>query len=182
MSTYNFNINNNSVEQLPPNKRTPNNIAFIRSLLKPLQTIRDSFFTDYIENDLNKRLKYNGEKIVLEYALNIRFGGTFRQPPLVSDIYTENLTAVEVGFLIGETEAYSSTIGFTEDYGNSFQLTALDAVSQGQSLRYVEIFTIKIPTALYTPIGATNAERNAIILEFVNKYIPIGLNFTITVI
>lgn len=182
MSTYNFDINSNSVEQLPPSKRKPNNIAIIRSLFKPIQTIRDAFFTDYVENDLNKRLKYNGEKIVLEYALNTRFGGTFRQPPLVSDIYTTNIAAVEVGFLIGSTAPNSSTIGYTEDYGNSFQLTVLDAVGLGQSLRYGNNFTINIPSALYTPIGATNTERNAIITDFVKKYIPIGLKFTITVI
>ena len=48
MTTYNVDINQASIELLPPDKRYPATIALTQSLLKPLQWARDSFFGTYL--------------------------------------------------------------------------------------------------------------------------------------
>ena len=180
---YDFDIDSNAVELLPPDKRANNSIAFIRGLLSPLQTARDTFFGTYYHNDLKYRINYNGQRIVLEYALNVKYGGVFRQPPLRGDIYITKLASVNVGFLIGATEPYCSTIGETEDYGNEFQITTQDAIGTGSEYLYSNNFSIMIPAALWAAIaGGQTDDTNNIISDFVNKYIPIGIKYTITVI
>ena len=189
---YDFNIQASPLS--PPDKRNPFLLGLLQSLLSPLQHAHDAFFTTYYGNDLSKRIMYNGQRIVLEYALNMRFGGTFVQPSTVDEsdrlsppsnyIYTSKLAAVDCSFLIGLTEPNCSTIGLTESYGNSFQLTYQDSIGVNKSLIYVNNFTVNIPTALYNSIpNATNdIQRNNIINQFVNTYIPCGVHFTINVI
>lgn len=196
---YDFNLNNAAVENLPPDKRQPKIISLLQALLLPLQYAHDAFFTTYYTNDLSKRILYTGQRLVLEYALNMKFGGTFRQPTTADEsgrlvaspyplISTSKVSSVDCSFLIGLTEPYCSTIGFTEDYGNTFQLNYQDAIGVFKDLVYVNNFTINIPTALYNAIpGAityttTDPLRNSIINKFVNTYIPIGMHFTITLI
>lgn len=69
----------------------------------------------FIGSDERKYL--NGQKVVLEYALNRYYGTTFRQPPLVSDIYIDNLGSSIVGFVVGVDEAYCSTVAQTDVAG-----------------------------------------------------------------
>lgn len=57
----------------------------------------------------DERKYFNGQKVVLEYALNKYYGTTFRQPPLVSDIYIDNLGVDIVGFVVGVDDEYCST-------------------------------------------------------------------------
>lgn len=114
---------------------------------------------------VDERIKYNGQKIVLEWALNLEFDGVFRQPAtmLLSDIYINNIDATLAGFRIGQTETGSS-IGET---------TSSDSI--GGSYPFVQInnFQINIPTALFS---LTNEKA---IRNFVDKYIPISLNYII---
>lgn len=65
----------------------------------------------------DERKYFNGQKVVLEYALNRYYGTTFRQPPLVSDIYIDNLGSSIVGFVVGIDEAYCSTVAQTDVNG-----------------------------------------------------------------
>ena len=196
---YDFNIQASPLS--PPDKRNPFLLGLLQSLLSPLQHAHDAFFTTYYGNDLSKRILYNGQRIVLEYALNMRFGGTFVQPLTVDEsdrlsppsnyIYTSKVGSVDCSFLIGLTDLFtpgssygSSTIGLTESYGNNFQLTYRDSIGVNKSLIYVNNFTINIPTALYNaiPNATTDIQRNNIINQFVNTYIPCGDHFTINVI
>ena len=162
MSFYDFNINNNIINILPPDKRKTNNVTFIQSLLSGLQISHDSFFNIYYNNDLKERIQYNGSKVILEYALNKKFGGTFRQPPLLSDIFTIKLNPVTSGFHIGLTEAHTSSVGLT---------TSSDAIGRKYPFAYINNFQINIPTALYT--------SDSIIRDFVNKYVVFSINYTI---
>ena len=217
MSKYDFNINNAAVENLSPDKRYPNNITFLKSLLSSLQWLRDLFFGSYWDgstaaqyspgsykyldqvryqkkiyssliNDntdlpttsnwlliqdnfigLNERSKYNGQRIVLEYALNKEFDSTFRQPQTPSgigdtrsDIYITNLSSSVVGFLVGETTG--SAVG---------QTTSDDKVGNNNTFIYLNNFQINIPIAIF----ATTNEPG--IRNFVNQYIPSGINYLI---
>ena len=118
---------------------------------------------------LNERSKYNGQRIVLEYALNKEYDSTFRQPQTPSgigdtrsDIYITNLTSSVVGFLVGETEG--SAVG---------QTTSNDKVGNNNTFIYLNNFQINIPIAIF----ATTNEQG--IRNFVNQYIPSGLNYLI---
>ena len=65
----------------------------------------------------DERKYFNGQKVVLEYSLNTYYGTVFRQPPLVSDIYIDNLGVSIVGFVVGIDEAYCSTVAQTDSAG-----------------------------------------------------------------
>ncbi len=113
---------------------------------------------------LKQRVKYNGQRLVLEFALNKEFNTTFRQPPAQSDIYITNLAPVPVGFLVGSTEPFCSSVG---------QSTASDYIGGSYPLSYINNFQINIPAAA---LALTNESA---IRNYVNRYLPAGLNFTI---
>ena len=161
MSIYDFNIKNNLVNILPPDKRKNNNIALISGLSKGLQYAHDVFFNEYWGLDLSKRIKYDGSKIILEYALNKEFDTVFRQPPNISDIFISNLPPVARGFRIGLTEAHTSSVGLS---GSS------DSIGSSYPFAYVNNFQINIPS---------ETADDPDVRSFVNKYIPYSLNFTI---
>ena len=173
---YDFNLNTAAEQNLPPDKRLPNNKAFLKALLNPLQYAQNALFVTYYRGDLRQRINYNGSKLVLEYAINTYFGTTFNQPPMASVIRIANIDKVEVGFLIGLTDSHCSAIGLTEDYGNIYQLTAQDALSVGISLLYVNNFTVQFPSGSFTITSAFESKAR----NFINKYIPTGLHYTLT--
>lgn len=129
MSIYDINYDTKAVEWLPPDKRYPRMVGFVRALLNEVKYLADKILTryrlgatyqpyshnySYFVGDLvvqkqvvyesltdgnitappsaswqvylpsfigvNDRVKFNGIKLTLEYALNIRFGTNFRQP------------------------------------------------------------------------------------------------------
>lgn len=119
---------------------------------------------------VDERILYNGTKLILEYALNKWFDTTFLQPPLVSDIYlTTNPTLLSV-FRVGITEDESSSVGAYASSENVFNDYSF-APNIG--------LTINIPVAVYTALGADAATREAIVRNFVDKYITTGVFYEI---
>ena len=119
-----------------------------------------------------ERIRYNGNKLTLEYALNKEYGTTFRQPndpvdPTPSDIYITNVAAVLTGFRIGSTEAGSSSIGAT---------TASASIGGNTPFIYTSNFQINIPSSLADDLGVNYI---AIISSFVQMYAAASLKFTI---
>lgn len=110
------------------------------------------------------RVRYNGQKLVLEYALNQYYSTEFRQPNLVSDIYIETLGYTLQGFLIGETEDFSSSVGQTTSSGFVGSLTP-----------FLQTYNFKIwfPNSVYA--GTNESE----VRNFVDKIIPKSLNYSI---
>jgi len=115
---------------------------------------------------VDKRVKFNGQVLVLEYALNQRFGGTFRPPGSSShsDIYLTNIPAVVSGFIVAETEPVSSSVG---------QTTSADNIGLKYPFVQINNFQINVKASVY---ALTNSQA---IRDFVNLYIPISINFTI---
>lgn len=111
---------------------------------------------------VDERVKFNGQKLVLEYALNLRFLSNFKQPPLVSDIYITNVAASVVGFRVGQT--IGSSVG---------QSISSATVNYSSPFLQIHNFQINIPAAIY---ATTNDSE---ISDFVRKFIPASLNFTI---
>jgi len=212
MGLFDINFFNKVIEWTPPDKRDAINIAWLRSLVKPIQFLRDKILGDYrvgssypqwvagtyadgqrvrykqvvyistINGNTNQppgegwevylpsfigvdeRVKFDGIKLTLEYALNEYYTTSFRQPPLVSDIYITTNTPVIVGFVVGETEPYCSDVGVN---------ISSDFVAPLSPFYTQYNFTIHIPVAVY---ALTNEGE---VRGFVNKLIPIGLTYNI---
>lgn len=113
---------------------------------------------------VNSRVLFNSQKCVLEYALNSRFGGTFRMPPAPtpSDIYISNIPPAPFGFRVG------NSIGSTVGNSNSS-----DNVGSNSTFRQVIGYQINVPTRIM--ITTSVAE----ITDFVNPINATGINFSI---
>lgn len=211
---YDVDFNQQAVDILPPDKRSPKMVALQRALLFAAQWSRDLVLGSYKRGSIapvyaggtynkydqvifnkavyyslvdsnaalptdttgwikvqdnflgaDERVKYNGQKIVLEYALNHRFGGTFRPPgsSSLSDIYINNIGPVAVGFRVGKT--IGSSVG---------QTTSSDFIGHRYPFVQVNNFNINFLTSLYVQ---TNEQA---VRDFVEPVIPASLRYTIT--
>lgn len=115
---------------------------------------------------VDERMKFNGQVLVLEYALNKRFGGTFRPPGSSSrsDIYLQNIPVVVQGFLVGQTEPACSSVGQT-----------LSSDTIGLRFPFVHVFNFQI-NFLASLYAVTNEQA---VRDFTNLYVPSSLTYTI---
>ena len=131
-----------------------------------------------------ERTKYNGQKIVLEYALNKWFGTTWRTPlvngyaaipdathELYSDIYIINNTLFSDGFIIAQNAQYSDAIPKNSVYG---QVGIGANYSSDQNA-----FTIFVPVAVYNALSADVPSREQIVRAFADKYVIAGVIYEI---
>jgi hypothetical protein len=130
----------------------------------------------------NERAKYTGQYLTLTYALNRHFGTTFRQPPYpspyggsgtFSDIYVTTDAVVRTTFVIYDNTTDSSKIYPTFSSG---WVTVTPAYAVASSYR----FTIHVPTATWTALGADDAIREAVVRSIADRYVPSGLTYSIT--
>ena len=121
---------------------------------------------------LSERIQYNGQKLVLEYAMNKWFGTTFRQPPNIPDIYiTRNSIPVSV-FRCGGIEHISSIV---------YTTTSSEYIINSYTLTLGSNFIIHCPVATYNALANTDAQRDKIFRAFVDLYLPAGITYTIQV-
>lgn len=114
---------------------------------------------------VEQRRWFDDHKLTLEYALNKRFGATFRQPiDGNSNIYIGKNAATQVGFLVGETEDYSSRV---DESGNG------KTVGLGQVFVNINNFTIYIKTDLYATINEQEVR------QFTDPYVTAGTHYNI---
>lgn len=117
---------------------------------------------------LNERLLYNGQNLVLTYALNKWFQTTFRQPGNgISDIYITTSPVQADVFVVGYTEGSSSAAGF----GGSDQYASY-SYSFGTQFNAL----IHVPASLYADLGPA---AEALIRSFVDTYIYAGIVYSI---
>ena len=133
-----------------------------------------TYFVRISENFIgtNERLMYRPDKLVLEYALNRIFETTFRQPPLVSDIYIQNVNTSDVNFGVGELDGFTSQVGETDALNLWF-------ISENDFIAGETDFNVYVPLAVYNALGNTNIERTAIVTDVVKKYRLTGYTFNI---
>jgi hypothetical protein len=124
--------------------------------------------TNYI--GVFEQVAYNGQKIVLEYALNKWFKTTFRQPPSVSDIYITLNTLPIYPFIVGGNEQNSSSV-----FNNTSSEFVINAYSFTNNYRA----TINFPSAVYSALSSVVSARDKIVRAFVNQYIPAGITYQI---
>lgn len=138
---------------IPGNTDAP---TVITSWLK----IQDNFL------GVDQRVLFNGQALVLEYALNQQFGGTFRPPgsSSKSDIYLTNIAGTFAGFIVGKTEPYSSSVG---------QTTSADFIGLAYPIVHLNNFQINFLASLFA-LTTDSGVRN-----FANLYVPTSLNYII---
>ena len=118
----------------------------------------------------DERIMYNGQNLVLNYALNKRFETNFRQPPLVSDIYFTINTPQPAAFIVGIIESNSSIV---------YTTTSSESVINSYTFNTFYNFVINVPIAVWTALSTDVNARNKIISNFVNQYLPAGINYQI---
>ena len=119
---------------------------------------------------MSERILYNGQKLVLEYAMNKWFGTTFRQPNSVSDIYISNNSITIPTFRVGTLELGSSVVG---------TLSSSEFIGTVSSFTVSANFTIHCPVAVYNALDITLINNDKIFRAFVDKYVPAGVTYTI---
>lgn len=121
---------------------------------------------------LNERILYNGNTIVLEYALNRWFGTTFRQPGTgLSDIYLLTNAKPLAIFRFAVSEAISTAVYL--DRSTQFVFNN-DSVNTA----FVNL-TINVPLAVYNALDTIPTNRDAIIRSFADKYVYSGITYNI---
>jgi hypothetical protein len=125
---------------------------------------------------VDDRILFRSEKILFEYALNTWFNTdanpcTWSNAAGASTIYITNNSIATGFFRVGTNQDLSSNVGFgevSEPIGND-----------GGSLTIQYAFTINIPTAVYTALGADASIREQTVRNFADKYNTVGLFYNI---
>lgn len=117
-----------------------------------------------------QRVLYDGQKIVLEFALNQWFGTQFRQPPSTSDIYLTMHPRPPAVFVIGGTEANSSKV-----YSDRSSEYVIDSYA---FTPYYNM-TINVPIAVWTALDAVPANRDKFVRSFADQYVISGIIYNI---
>lgn len=114
---------------------------------------------------VDTRIQFRASKIVFEYALNLRFTTTFRQPPSISDIYITTNYMDRSGFIIGYNESGASSVGYSG---------SADAIGYANN-NYTPYFqlTINVPLAAYNAVGV------GVIKGFASLYVAAGIVFNV---
>ena len=133
----------------------------------------------YLDNFIgaDERKLFNGQKVVLEYALNSYYQTQFRQPPLVSDIYITNSTQSTQGFVVGESVGSFVT---NVDTAAAANWNPYATYSVGQIVKYNNyLYTSKMNSNTASPLDTNNWIKQ----DTVAPLLPFGYayNFSINV-
>lgn len=120
---------------------------------------------------LNERIMYNGQTLVLTYALNRWFGTTFRQPNAgISDIYLITNPQPVSPFIVGGRTVNSSIV---------FSNRSIELVVNQYTFSQVPNLTIMVPDSLYQTLGPNDTARTNIVRSFTDRYITAGLFYNV---
>lgn len=237
MPIYDYNIQQATIELLPPNKRKTNNIAYLGAPGNLLQKYHTLFFKTYAkgnfapvwvsggtysyeqqvrytENDrynnkiyelknkngitgvttppnvdtgnwvlvqnnfvgASERARYHSGKLAFEFALNKWFKTSFRQPPLVSDIFISKDPIDNYTFIIGNDEPSSSVISYNDSEQSFF-------INDSYITNSI-MFSINLPLAVYDSLvpsasSGYNVIKENIIRSFADNYVLGGITYNI---
>jgi hypothetical protein len=138
-----------------------------------------------VNNDfrgVRERIKYNSQKIVLEFVLNKFFRLTFRQPDSVTDpqtlrsyIYIDNNNLNNQVFVTANDEAFASVTSNGDDYAETF-------VMNDYSFDY-NAFTIYVPDSMSSPVtgwySSLGAYAEQKIRAVADLYVIAGIKYNI---
>lgn len=119
---------------------------------------------------VDERVLYNGNILVLTWALNKWFFTTYRNPPALSDIYLVTNTISTPVFRVGLTEDTSSSVGLdgsSENVWNDYDFINVNE------------FTIFIPLLVYNALDTNPVNRDPIVRNFADRYVALSLKYNI---
>jgi hypothetical protein len=119
---------------------------------------------------MEERLKYNGNKLIFEWAINKNFDTVFRQPPNTSDIFISVFANPFNVFVIGAAESNSSV--------NYADTSAQFIINEYDFDSYFNM-AINVPVAVFNALDADTANCEKIIRNFANRYIVAGITYQI---
>lgn len=119
---------------------------------------------------LNERLSYNTQVLLLTKALNKEYKTVFRQPNDQSDIYIVGHSKPPSVFVIGGSEANSSSIA---------RRTSSEYIVNAYFFGDFVNMSIHVPVAVYNALDPLPINCDKIIRSFVDKYIAAGITYEI---
>ena len=128
-------------KMLPPVLRGSSIINFLASLVSPIQTATD-YYIPY-QDDINVRLKYNGQIMVLAASLNEIFGVT--SAPFIR-IETNTDAAGIPAFFYNDTEGIPTSFFYNSSEGIDTTFFIPDPNQNNQ----IPSFRVLIPSGIYT--------------------------------
>lgn len=118
---------------------------------------------------VDARRKFNGQKLVFEYVLNLYLNTTPYTVPL---IYTTRNAVDGNGFYIG-----------SKGYGDRGQMSKStnqdDYIGTGYTIGQYAM-TIYVPLALYNSLASTASDREQRVRNVADKYVPAGILYNVT--
>jgi hypothetical protein len=117
---------------------------------------------------IDARRKFNSQKIVFEYVLNLYLNTT---PTTIPLIYTTRNTVDANGFYIG-------SIGYGERGELAKQVNQNDFIGTGYTLGQYAM-TIYVPLALYNSLATTANDREQRVRNVADKYVMAGITYNV---
>ena len=145
---------------LPPELRSTSLIDWITSLVEPLQTVLSDDIS--YEEETRRRALYNGQKLVLQDALNVIFG----QAP--NDIYIETQQGLTLAVFAYNEDEGIDLFSYNESEGNP----PIYLFNEDESVDAYDFI-------VYVPVGIYTAELDRRIRAEVNLYKIAGKTFGI---
>jgi hypothetical protein len=150
-------------KMLPPSVRMANMIDWFASLVSPIQTGSDNI--DLFEIDIRRRMKYNGQIMVLQASLNEIFGITVA--PFIR--VETNLDAAAIpAFFYNEPEGIP-----TSYFYNASEIPDTTFFSPDPDLNTIPSFRVLIPSGIYTTTLEENVRTETQLYKIAGKLFTI---------
>ena len=147
----------------PVNKRMVIHLAWLQCFVTPLNTLNDAVFGVYFP-DVKARAKRTGQKILMEYSLNIVFNpGNPRK--ITIDNSGDN---IGVNFFYNSNEGYPAQTFYNEAEGETPFYFNNELEYEGGT-----DFVVYVPTEVLSNYSEAQVKNE------VDKYRPAGTSFTI---
>ena len=96
---FNINVRDIALKLVPPLLRKTKLVEFLYSIIKPLQTINDSF--SLFRNDIDYALSFNAQIIYLEHFLNDKYDPNLRR------IYITDVANIKHNYIYNNVESFT---------------------------------------------------------------------------
>jgi hypothetical protein len=123
---------------------------------------------------VNERVRYTGQKLILEYVLNHYFSTTWLQPnsptsPTRPAIYINNNSVQNAVFTVFDDSQQSSKVFASDMYTESYVMNSYSFTSN--------CFTIYVPSTKFTALGL---QAEQLIRSVADRYVIAGIQYNVT--
>lgn len=128
----------------------------------------------------DRRMQFSSNKLLFEFALNLWFRTTFRQPTSNEASPDFYLPKSDIYLVTNEIPVSVFRVGFSEDESSSVGLaTSSEPVYDDYDFAAVYGLTIMIPIALWNSLNSDASKRDGVVRSFADKCISAGVLYNI---